>query len=343
MKRVTIKDIARIAGVSYATISRALSGSREVSEQTRTRILEICKQEGYRTNALARSLSCNKTNVIGLVVPDITNPFYAELALEIETSARRLHYNVMLCNSVHYEDNIGELMDFLISHQVDGIILASSHNEARACLHEYRQVIPSVLVGASVSDNDDFCVNAVSVDNRAGGRMAAEYLIGLGHQDIVYLGFRPASITHQLRFSGFQRAMQQRSLTPTVLENHESSSSLQIGYQLGKQLFAQGTSSTAIFAATDSLALGVIQAADEFNLRIPEDISLLGFDNISYAALPKITLPTIDQRKPVLAETAVKHLVSVIEHPDDDGYAHHMIRPALVERRSCCAPGRQPD
>ncbi len=87
MKRVTIKDIARIAGVSYATISRALSGSREVSEQTRARILEICKQEGYRTNALARSLSCNKTNVIGLVVPDITNPFYAELALEIETSA----------------------------------------------------------------------------------------------------------------------------------------------------------------------------------------------------------------------------------------------------------------
>ena len=200
-----------------------------------------------------------------------------------------------------------------------------------------------MLVGASVSDNDDFCVNAVSVDNRAGGRMAAEYLIGLGHQDIVYLGFRPASITHQLRFSGFQRAMQQRSLTPTVLENHESSSSLQIGYQLGKQLFAQGTSSTAIFAATDSLALGVIQAADEFNLRIPEDISLLGFDNISYAALPKITLTTIDQRKPVLAETAVKHLVSVIEHPDNDGYAHHMIRPALVERRSCCAPGRQPD
>ncbi|EOQ38228.1 LacI family DNA-binding transcriptional regulator [Butyricicoccus pullicaecorum] len=337
MKRVTIKDIARIAGVSYATISRALSGSSEVSEQTRKRILEICKQEGYRTNALARSLTCSKTNVIGLVVPDITNPFYAELALEIETFARQMHYNVMLCNSIHYENNIGELMDFLISHQVDGIILGSSRNEARACLHEYHKTIPSVLLGASISDEDEYCVNAVSVDNRAGGRMAAEYLLELGHRDITYLGFRPSSITHQLRYHGFLRAMEQRGLTLNVIENPENSSSLQAGYQLGKQLFAQGLTCTAIFAATDSLALGVIQAADEFNIRIPEDVSLLGFDNISYAALPKITLSTIDQRKSALAESAVRLLVSLIEQPSNDGYAHHMIRPALIERHSCAA------
>ena len=139
--------------------------------------------------------------------------FYAELALEIETFARQMHYNVMLCNSIHYENNIGELMDFLISHQVDGIILGSSRNEARACLHEYHKTIPSVLLGASISDEDEYCVNAVSVDNRAGGRMAAEYLLGLGHRDITYLGFRPSSITHQLRYHGFLCAMEPVSYT----------------------------------------------------------------------------------------------------------------------------------
>jgi LacI family transcriptional regulator len=125
-QHITIKDIARIAGVSTSTVSRALSNSPELSEQTRQRILEICRQEGYRVNALARSLICNKTNVIGLIVPEVTNPFYAELSLGIETHARSLGYNMILCNGQNDPKVTEELFGFLISHQVDGIILASS-------------------------------------------------------------------------------------------------------------------------------------------------------------------------------------------------------------------------
>ena len=136
-QHITIKDIARIAGVSTSTVSRALSNSPELSEQTRQRILEICRREGYRVNALARSLICNKTNVIGLIVPEVTNPFYAELSLGIETHARSLGYNVILCNGQNDTKVTEELFGFLISHQVDGIILASSQQDAGTMIQKF--------------------------------------------------------------------------------------------------------------------------------------------------------------------------------------------------------------
>ena len=146
-QHITIKDIARIAGVSTSTVSRALSNSPELSEQTRQRILEICRQEGYRVNALARSLICNKTNVIGLIVPEVTNPFYAELSLGIETHARSLGYNVILCNGQNDTKVTEELFGFLISHQVDGIILASSQQDAGTMIQKFVPRLPTVLLG----------------------------------------------------------------------------------------------------------------------------------------------------------------------------------------------------
>ncbi|MBD9068820.1 MAG: LacI family transcriptional regulator, partial [Butyricicoccus sp.] len=136
MRHVTIKDIARIAGVSTSTVSRALSGSKELSEATRERIVKICNEQGYRVNALARSLIRSRTNVIGLIVPEVTNPFYAEISLGIETHARELGYNVMLCNSQQDTKTTEDLFGFLISHQVDGIILANSHSDAPRWLQQ---------------------------------------------------------------------------------------------------------------------------------------------------------------------------------------------------------------
>ena len=197
-QHITIKDIARIAGVSTSTVSRALSNSPELSEQTRQRILEICRREGYRVNALARSLICNKTNVIGLIVPEVTNPFYAELSLGIETHARSLGYNVILCNGQNDGKVTEELFGFLISHQVDGIILASSQQDAGTMIQNFAPRLPAVLLGTPALVSGDE-VNSVCIDNLAGGRLAAEHLLELGHRDIVYLGNRPNSLTHQLR------------------------------------------------------------------------------------------------------------------------------------------------
>ena len=322
-QHITIKDIARIAGVSTSTVSRALSNSPELSEQTRQRILEICQREGYRVNALARSLICNKTNVIGLIVPEVTNPFYAEVSLGIETHARQLGYNVMLCNSQQDTKTTEELFGFLTSHQVDGIILANSHSDAPRWIQQFAPHLPTVLLGTPAS--------------LSGGRLAAEYLLSLGHRSIAYLGHRSGSLTHQLRLRGFMEVLGKEGLTPTVIENTADSSSIGAGYELSRKLFNEGCPHTAIFAATDSLALGAMQAADEFGISIPDDLSLLGFDNIIYSSLPKITLSTIDQRKSLLAEAAVDILTQIIESDERDEFTHRMIRPALIRRSSCAS------
>ncbi|MGL6197976.1 MAG: LacI family DNA-binding transcriptional regulator [Lachnospiraceae bacterium] len=335
MRRVTIKDIAKIAGVSYSTVSRALSGSTEVSEETRSRILDICQKNGYRVNVLARSLICNKTNTLGLIVPEVTNPFYAELSLGIEIHSRSQGYNVILCNSLQDDATTEKLFEHLIGLQVDGIILASSHDEASHWVKKYGKTVPTVLLGGSIAEEESDGINSVCVDNITGGRIAAEYLLSLGHKDIMYMGLRQTSITHQLRFKGFSATLKAAGLQPKVIENTEPSSSIDNGYALGKRQFAQSFTSTAVFAATDSLALGILQAADEFGLQVPDDFSLLGFDNIVYSALPKIKLSTIDQRKQRLSEAAVNLLVDTIDSPQRDEYTRRLIRPKLILRQSC--------
>ena len=196
--------------------------------------------------------------------------------------------------------------------------------------------LPAVLLGTPALVSGDE-VNSVCIDNLAGGRLAAEHLLELGHRDIVYLGNRPNSLTHQLRLRGFTEMMGKAGITPQVIDNPHGCSSIDIGYALSRELFANGCSATAIFASTDSMALGVLQAADEYGISIPEDISLLGFDNIIYSALPKIELSTIDQRKQLLAEAAVDLLTRIIDSDEQDEFTHRMIRPTLVSRSSCRA------
>ena len=334
MRHVTIKDIARIANVSTSTVSRALSGSSELSEATRTRILDICRQEGYRVNALARSLICNKTNVLGVIVPEVTNPFHAEISLGIESHARTLGYNVMLCNSRQDPGTTADLFGFFTSHQVDGIILVSSHSDAVHWIHRFAGNTPTVLLGTPGTLGEEE-VNSVSVDNLAGGRIAAEYLLSLGHEKILYIGHRPGSLTHQLRLRGFVEKLKDAGLSPEIVESDADSSSIDMGYELSRRVFQDGCPYSAVFAATDSIALGVLKAADEQGISIPEELSLLGFDNIMYSALPKISLSTIDQRKPLLAKSAVDILVKVIESEEQDTFTPLMIRPRLVPRSSC--------
>ena len=337
MKSITIKDIAKIAGVSYATVSRALSNSPGISEDTRERVLEICREQGYRPNILARSLISNKTNVLGLIVPDISNPFYAEGAFHIEIYARSLGYNVMLCNSLSKPEQTAALFEFLVGHQVDGMILVSPHDDERAQVARQLHLVPTVIIGDSeIADSTVVCeASSIRLDNFAGGQLGTEYLLGLGHREIFYLGYRPGSMTHTRRVSGYKAAMKAVGLKRHVMDNHSDVSSSEAGYRLGLELFRSGQPCTAVFAATDAVALGILNAADECGVSIPDDVSLLGFDNISYAGLSRINLTTIDQRKPRLAAGAIDLLTDAIAHPDREEDVRRIIRPALVERSTC--------
>ena len=336
MQRLTMKDIARIAGVSVTTVSRALNDAPEMSRATKDRVLAICREEGYRANLLARSLISSRSNVIGVVLPDLTGPFHAALALHIETLARERGYQVMLCNGRPEDVQVETLFGFLVGQRVDGILLTSASNEAHELLDRYAPVMPSVLLGDPSPTDTALRVNAVSTDNYMGGRIGAEYLFRLGHRDVAYLGPRRGSVTHALRHQGFLSAAQDLGMRVHTLENPGRMSTLDHGYRLGRALFSAPFTQTAVFAPSDIMALGVMQAADEAGLRIPQDISLLGYDDIEYAALPKIRLTTIAQPTAKLAAAALELLLALIGAEDRAGdHTHRLLMPALVERDTC--------
>jgi len=333
MKNVTIKDVAKEAGVSYSTVSRALSGSPEISEDTRERILKVCKEMNYTANIVARAMVMKSTKLLGLILTSVNNPYMSELAYHIDRQARARGYNIILSNSSRDLDLEKELFELMIGRQVDGVILLPAAPESYDRLRPYLSRLPTVFVGENLREVQE---SYVSVDNYRGAYMGVEYLYSLGHRDILYFGRRRGSTTHQLRSEGYAAACQDLGLTPQYCNNTFSSSSIKYGYQLAKQLFAQERKFSAIFAATDTNALGIIQAAEETGIRIPGDISLLGFDNISYSGLPRIELTTIEQPMKMLASVAVDSLLEKVEN-GLAGYSHRILTPTLIERSSCRA------
>lgn len=336
MQRVTMKDIARIAGVSVTTVSRALNNAPEMLPDTRERVLRICRERGYRTNLLARSLISSRSNVIGVVLPDLTSPFHAALALHLETRASQRGYQVMLCNARPGDGQIEALFNFLVGQRVDGVLLISADEAAHELLVGHDPATPSVLLGDPPPVESPLRLNAVSTDNFLGGRMAAEYLHRLGHRDVAYLGPRRGSVTQHLRHQGFLSVARERGMSVQTLENPGHASTIADGYQVGQTFFQAPFSQTAAFVPSDAMALGVMHAADQAGVSIPGQLSLLGYDDIEYAALPKIQLSTIAQPTAALARQALDLLLGIVDAEDRAGfYCHQLLTPALVERTSC--------
>lgn len=334
MKSVTIKDVAKTAGVSYSTVSRALSGSPEISEATRERILAVCKEMNYTANSVARAMVMKSTRLLGLILTDVSNPFMSELAYHIDRQARTRGYNIILSNSSRVEDQEQELFKLMLGHQADGVIIVPSGAASYDSLKSYIDRMPTVFVGENMKDIPE---TYVSVDNYKGAQIGIQYLYELGHRKILYFGKRRNSITHQLRADGYEDACRQYGLTPMFFNNTFNATSIKNGYQLARQLFQQKMDYTAIFASTDTNALGVMQAAQEAGIRIPEDLSLLGFDNIRDAGLPRIELTTIEQPLKMLASVAVDSLIDQIQN-EQAGYSHRVLFPSLIERSSCSRP-----
>jgi LacI family transcriptional regulator len=330
-KRLTIRDIAKITGVSYATVSRALSGSAGISHKTRTQIKEVCERLGYTTNYTARSLAVRKSRLIGFILGKLDDPYMSQLACEAEIYARQRDYTLILCNSMHREQHEAELFSMLIGRQVDGIIIIPANTGSFAALEKYMGQVPTVVIGDNLRGSPN---SYVAVDNYQGTVMGSEYLISLGHRSIVYLGCRTGSMTHELRRKGYMDTCKKYHIKPAVIINRGSSSSIEQGYALARELFAGPCPYTAIFAASDTTALGVMKAADEAGIAIPRDISLIGFDNIAYSVLSRINLTTIEQPFTSIASSAVDTLIRTIEDPAF-GYSYSILAPTLVKRGTC--------
>lgn len=336
MPSVTLKDVAKVAGVSYATVSRALSGSTEIGEETRRRILKLCKEMGYTPNSVARSMVKRRTDILGLIVTSMNNPFMSELTAHLEIYARKRGYNLMVCNSSYDHDLEKEVFTLLVSRQVDGIIIIPVGHESYESLRPLTDQVPTVFISENMQNYPE---NYVSVDNFKGMQIATEYLYSLGHRDILYFGARQDSKTHQLRLDGYLSTCEKLGIEPHVLRSSYSRSSREVGYAMAGEYFSRKNSETAILCAADMLAIGVMQAAYEAGIRIPKDLSLMGFDNISFSALPQIDLTTINQPTQQMAIAAVDMLLDRVKSPEAE-HSKLILPPSLIVRKSCRLLGK---
>ncbi|MDR3161792.1 MAG: LacI family transcriptional regulator [Spirochaetaceae bacterium] len=333
-KRLTIYDIAKATNVSYASVSRAISGRPGISQKTREYILETCEKLGYTANITARTLAGGQSKLIGFVVSGMDNPFMGELSSQAEIYAREKGYNLILCNSMAQNKHETELVSILINRKVDGVIIVPVNSNSYTALEKYLSQIPIVFIGDNLPEKT---YTHVSVDNYLGAFIGTEYLVSLGHSSILYFGNRPQSFTHRNRSAGYIAACKKHKLQPAIIDNMSSTSSIENGYMLAKKNFSADMPYTAVFAATDTMAIGAIQAADEKKIRIPCDLSVLGFDNISISRLSRINLTTIEQPLDKLVISAIDLILQLV-HDSEPERENIIIQPNLIIRGTCAIP-----
>ncbi len=328
---VTIKMISEACGLSIAAVSKALNGQPGIGQEKAAMVRRTAQEMGYYPNAAAQTLKTKRSFNIGILFQNMLAHEYFSLILEsIRQTAEEKNYDITFLGNRH-SPGMG-YYEHAMYRQCDGVIVAQGNFDFDGLRRLAESEIPVVSVEQTFTGR-----TAVMSDNVGSMEAIVQYLHGLGHREILYFGRRRGSTTHQLRSEGYAAACQELGLTPQYCNNTFPLTSIKYGYQLAKQLFAQERHFTAIFAATDTNALGVIQAAEESGVRIPEDVSLLGFDNIRYSSLPRINLTTIEQPMKMLASVAVDSLLDKIQS-ELAGYNHRILMPALIERASCCPP-----
>ncbi|AEG15214.1 LacI family transcriptional regulator [Desulfofundulus sp. TPOSR] len=328
---VTIKDIARKAGVSYATVSRALNNRPEVSEKTRREIQRLAAEMGYKPNAIARGLVTRETLTLGLVIPDITNPFFPEVARGVEEAASEAGYSVFLCNTNWDVDKERTYIELLEEKRVDGLILASVTEDEGYLAELLSRKTPVVLINRILDQVD---TNYVAIDNVKGAQQAVEHLISLGHRRIAYVGGLEHVESTTERLHGYRLALAINNIPFEEELVRYGSFKKESGYENALSLLSLPEPPTAIFAANDILALGVIQAIKERGLKVPENVAVVGFDDIPFAAYAEVNLTTVAQPKYTMGEMAAKILIDEIRKGPSPEKKHIVLPPTLVIRAS---------
>lgn len=334
MANVTIKDIARLAGVSPATVSRAFNSRDGVGPETRQHILDICMKTGYMPNALARGLVKRKTSTVGVMVPDVRSSFYSEIITYVEVAAKTMGYDVISCNNFRDYEREEKYFKLFIENRLDGVIFSPVGTESFMRLEKYIHLLPTVVIGDIISDEK---ISRIYTDNYQGGCIGTDYLVDLGHKDLMFVGVKPDRISYQHRLEGFRETAGNRGAVARCLAGYISEEDgIERGYQIFKEFLESGSRMPdGVFAATDSIALGIIKVCEEKGVKIPEDFSLVGFDGIMYGSLPRIMLTTVAQGKQELAFGALEMLMKIIENPTSGEHYNKVVIPKLIERNTC--------
>lgn len=329
----TIKDVAREAGVSYATVSRALNDHPEVSDETKKRIMKIALEMGYQPNAIAQGLVKKETKTVGLIIPDITNPFFPEVARGIEDAAVEAGYTIFLCNTNWNAQREERYFDVLIQKQVDGLIIGPSSEEVSHLGKVLASGIKTVFISRAINHTNG---TSIIIDNILGAKQAVEYLIQRGHQRIAFIGGQEDISTNRERLQGYTQALNNNGLALDESLIKTGSFKRDSGYFIMNQILKSDDCNrpTAVFAANDLLALGVIQAVKENGLSIPEDVAVVGFDDIEFASLPEIQLTTVSQPKYDMGKLAFSTLMELIRGGGYSSGRKILLDPVLVIRQT---------
>ena len=314
--RITMDEIAKLAGVSKATVSRVLNDSEcGVGEQTRVRVKKITEELGYSVEQTEKKKNVSFTRYIALILPDITNPFFADLAKSVEQSLRRKGYSLVLANTDFSEDNeAAQIRELMVKH-LEGILLVPSGIRARE-EHDLprRYQIPMVLLDRKLEGISD--IPGVYSNNEYASVISCEHLIRKGARDIVFIS-GPLNVSTSIeRFEGYKAVLAQHSIPFRPEMCRHGSYTVESGYNAVLELERSGISYSAILAANDLMALGALKAVREFGYRVPEDVQIIGFDNIEFSQYCEPSLSTMQQPTFDMGAKAVELLTGIIEKRD---------------------------
>lgn len=330
--RVTMSDVARQAGVSLMTVSRVINKKGDVSSETRQRVLEVISSLGYRPSAIARSLATKETSTIGLVVPDVSNAFFAEVTQGVEHLAYSRGYHVFLCNTEEDPQREVAVIQSLEEKRVDGLILCSSRLEEQKLMSVIANLPAVVLINRRLQTAQD-SLDTVNLDDEQCGRLAAGHLVKSGHKRIGMVSGPLTSYSGAGRRRGFLRALREAGIDPVDDWIKPCQPSVEGGYEATRYLLNTHPQLTALFCFNDLVAVGALQACDELKRRVPEDLAIVGHDDIPVAALVSPALTTCRVPRYELGARAVNALLERLR--DCPGNCSQIVlQPELVIRES---------
>ncbi len=329
--RVTVHDIAKRAGVSQSTVSRVLNNYPHIKKETRDKVHAAVEELNFTPDSVARSMITRRTHTLGLIVGDISNPFFAETAKDIIEFAKERGYDVLLSNTNHEEKNLNQAVQTFIDKRVDGLLVSSAYRENEA-LKRIEKAVP-VMYLINRPDHED--VHCVVLDNEKGARLAIDHLVQLGHKRIAFIAGPLAYSASAERYKSFKHSLKTHGLL--INEDHLFNAELSYDhvYQFTDNVLSMKNPPTAFFSFSDQMALAVMDAATHKGLSIPNDVSIVGFDNMNLSANHCIGLTTVSQHKEKMARTALDKLVLLIEKKEAvAGPIQVVLDPELIIRRT---------
>ncbi len=333
MERVTIRDVAAAAGVSYQTVSRVINDKPDVADETRRRVWQVIEELGYQPSAIARGLVSKRTYTLGLITADFSDYFFTQVIVGAEAEARKQGYFFMLCSTERNPDDEPEYLRLLTEREVDGVLFArpSTEEDSRHIVSLIQQGVPLVTTAYWLPGEK---LTVVDVDNVDGGLQATECLVKLGHRQIGMITGPADWKSVNDRAKGYKLALSRAGIPFDASLVEYGDWSYQGGYEAMHRLLAKAPQITALFAQNDQMAIGAMRALREAGRRIPDDVALVGYDGIPAAAYCHPSLTTIRQPMQQVGEVATRLLIELI----NDSAAERkevLLTTELVRRETC--------